>query len=905
MKKLSVFISPLGVRDKRSVIFNEVIARCPDSDYSSVLYVTPDTFSQTEASRRFFSYLKTAHKKNSYIPFQAFTIKKLCTNLYETYKEKNIISDRIAPFILYEILGEKNIGYAHLLSDLLSKIRHYIPDRELYQIKEDIKSLIFEEKTMKRAVKAIEILELYGRELEEKKLIDFESAINKSIPLIKGHVSPKTLVLDGFFDPTPLELKIIETLIENADRIYAVVEENAGFLKFFEFTGETRRLKASNKRNSAGYYQYPSMEDEVEGIARGVKSQILGGVQPCEITVSFPVPSKYLPMLRRIFKKHGIPMNMVEYDISGSRPFTAMEDMITSIEDDYPRNEFLSFLTSVHFPGVPDVIKEWAISFSNRAGIVKGRQAWFSIKETLLNSTEKEITPKIEIIEEFQRETKKIINILEKIGQTRDITQFSDELEAVLHKFGYFDSLEETLAARYGDSITRGIDSVFLELRNFSKLFSLGEAGGNAGFYFKQLLRGLKISEKKTDGVRIVPFELVAELEPRVVYFGGMVENDLPASPVIDPILPEKVKQHLGLPFLEYYLDRQKRYFKRLLNSSIDDPHFSYPTADGEKMFLPSPFLDWEMNLGMSALQISTEEEVLVSEGSFKHRDFAEILWDGKLPEEKSVKRAIIRRFGPKAVLSVTAIDAYRRCPLRFYIGRFLGIEREEPPEFEVEARLWGKLAHKTMEYLFKDSGIEVEDMDKRLFKGLEISLKEFPIGELWSKVAKEIFQRLLPLLKEQETELRIKGFNPYMVEKSLKTAVDGLWLKGKIDRIDIKKIKNKRSKIKNDEKSDQVILLDYKTGAIDKHSLQLPLYAFMWQNENAEPVEKAGFYSLKNGRVELYPKKASMEEFIQDALKTASGLIRRMRKGVFEPVPFMDGECRSCFHSALCKGAK
>ncbi|MCK5139359.1 MAG: PD-(D/E)XK nuclease family protein, partial [Thermodesulfovibrionia bacterium] len=101
------------------------------------------------------------------------------------------------------------------------------------------------------------------------------------------------------------------------------------------------------------------------------------------------------------------------------------------------------------------------------------------------------------------------------------------------------------------------------------------------------------------------------------------------------------------------------------------------------------------------------------------------------------------------------------------------------------------------------------------------------------------------------------------------------------------------------------VILFDYKTGAIDRDSLQLPLYACMWQEEYSDPVEKTGFYSLKSGSVDWHPKKSSMEAFIQDALKDAERIVQEIRKGIFIPSPSKDTECRYCYHADLCKAAK
>jgi len=135
---------------------------------------------------------------------------------------------------------------------------------------------------------------------------------------------------------------------------------------------ETRELKRTLMREKTGCYTYPSMEDEVEGIARNIKKLVLEGMKPWEITVSFPVLTKYLPMVRRIFKKYGIPVNIGEYDLSASRPLTALDELLNCIAEDYPRNAFLSFLTSPYFPGIPDVLKERSVSYSYRAALSRG-----------------------------------------------------------------------------------------------------------------------------------------------------------------------------------------------------------------------------------------------------------------------------------------------------------------------------------------------------------------------------------------------------------------------------------------------------------------------------------------------------------------------------------------------------
>lgn len=916
MKKGTIFISPLGTRKRRETVFQHITSHRPDHDYSSILYITPAVFTQREVIRQFYAYLKNTCKKKAYIPFQSFTLNSLCRNLYEVYGTESVISEQVGMLVFCEILGEKNVGHARFLLDLLSKIRHYIPDEELSYIRKDITSHIFEERTTERTQRAFEALDHYDITLHEKGQVDFGKALLMSIPLIQKHVKIDTLVVDGFFDPTPLELRIVNTLTEQSETTYVLVEESAEFLRLLtpemdKF--DTVKLTPVSRRKSSGYYPYPSVEGEVEGIARGVKGCILEGVKTSEIVISFPAPEKYAPMVKRIFRKHGIPVNIIDYDLSNLKPVTVLQELITSIQDDYPLNEFLSILTSPHFPALPGIIKEWSVSLSHKAGIVKGKHAWLSIKETLLNSSEEQILPdRKSLYEEFQKQMGQVIQRLEEIKRQNNLISFVDAFESVLNKFGYFESLKEFFADSPGERMTQSIEMVLRELRHFAEFSGSQKITiDDAGFFLKQLLKGIRGSLDQRNGVRIVPFELAAGLEPKALFCGGAVEGDLPSKPPIDPILPEQVKKAVGLPHLEYYLNRQERYFRRLLHTSRDDPFFSYPEADGDKIFLPSPFLDWGKRLSLPVYNISTEEEILMRQGSREKRDFSTVMWSGDFFLTENMRKMLVQRVNKKTYFRVTDIDAYRQCPLRYYIDKFLCIEREEPPRFEIEARLWGRIAHTAMEFLYKDGDIPIDTIDRRLFLGLEKGLKESSLGDFWAAVARRIFQKLLPALKKQETDLRIQGFSPCLVEKGMKVLVDGLGLKGKVDRVDIKKaqIPNSPERLHSDnfQKDEQkiVILLDYKTGSPDRDSLQLPLYACMWEKAHHDQVEKTGYYLLRTGSVDWFPKRSGMKEFMQDSLKRAECIVEKIRKGDFAPSPAREGTCRYCYHNPLCSGAK
>lgn len=153
------------------------------------------------------------------------------------------------------------------------------------------------------------------------------------------------------------------------------------------------------------------------------------------------------------------------------------------------------------------------------------------------------------------------------------------------------------------------------------------------------------------------------------------------------------------------------------------------------------------------------------------------------------------------------------------------------------------------------------------------------------------------------------EGFVPFMVEKTLKAEIEHLRLKGKIDRVDIRqsmpgqcpgktgRIPRKGSVLERGE----VALLDYKTGAIDVKSLQLPLYACLWRREMTHDVVRTGYYALQDCSVTWFPKKSDMESYESRALSAAEDIVRKIREGLFPPEPSDDGVCRSCDHKSLC----
>ena len=885
MKKTKLYISRPGAENKKDVLFEEIQSLCPDSnDYSRVLYLGPNSYVISSVRGRFFSYLKNSGNTTAYVPFRTKTIKQLAVDLHSRYGEGRLISDRIRGLMFCEILKDRNIGYAKLLSGMYKRVRHYVTDRGLLELKDEIGKLIFEEKARDRAVRAIELLEEYDAELKQKNLVDPDGLLHQSIELIKRSMpgdQRTALIIDGFFDPSPLELDVLDALAARSESVSVIAEENTEIHKHFKAKGNDvsiERVPPVSKRTGSGYYTYPSIEDEVEGIAKEIRRLIFTGTAPRDITVCFPVLSRYLPMVQRVFGKYTIPVSIAGSDISASGPFVVLAEMITCMEDDYPRSDLLSVLTSPYFPLIPEIVKKRAVAYAYRAGIVKGRQAWQSIQGVLMKASGP--GEGSEMLNGFQEGLDSVINVIEGLKHEKDLPSFVSSFEKALSMFGFF-GMNETGHAR---KVVRQLG----ELKLFGGIYENGLNNFDMpGFYLRQVLKDVSGSNENRDGVQVLPFELAAETVTKELFFGGILEGDFPSKPGIDPILPEKVKKALGIPHVEYYLKRQRLYFGRLLNSSEHVPYFSCPSAEGDKMFLPSPFLDWGALMKPAIPDIFSEEEALLSKGASGRLEAFVSQSNGTGSSKKKAG------LGHGRSISVTDIDYYRKCPFRFYIEKVLRLEIEEPPRFEVESRLWGSLAHKTMEYLFLDGIPEMAVFEQKLFKGLEKSIKDFPIGEFWSGVAKEIFTKLLPMLKAQEDEVRDQGYVPEKIEEKVFLHINEVKVRGKIDRIDVQ-----RSAVSGPASA---AVLDYKTGTIDSYSLQLPLYAAMCRETLDMPVEKAGYYSLKDGRITWYPKKKDIDEYMQDALQAAEVILEKIKSGDFPAEPFNVNECRYCGHGGLC----
>ena len=183
--------------------------------------------------------------------------------------------------------------------------------------------------------------------------------------------------------------------------------------------------------------------------------------------------------------------------------------------------------------------------------------------------------------------------------------------------------------------------------------------------------------------------------------------------------------------------------------------------------------------------------------------------------------------------------------------------------------------------------------------KALDATLKEVELPVFWTEVTRRVFADLLPDIVRCEEELREGGFEPGRTELSLKgDLTPDIRLRGRFDRVDTS--------------GRQFRVLDYKTGAprnsggkavLDGTHLQLPLYAWLFRNQNPEcRPDNFGIYALRDpGVIWFAGRKYTVEELIKAAVENAVAIVKSIRKGEFPALPVNDRACEYCGLGHTC----
>ena len=264
----------------------------------------------------------------------------------------------------------------------------------------------------------------------------------------------------------------------------------------------------------------------------------------------------------------------------------------------------------------------------------------------------------------------------------------------------------------------------------------------------------------------------------------------------------------------------------------------------------------------------------------------------------------ISRAFNPGSQansLRVTDIDSFRKCPRRHFIERVLRLARPEMSEYEVEAAELGSIVHRAMELLMSEPASTLEVMRANAGEAIDKALSSANVDTVLRMLLRESFLASITDIYDIEKEMQEQGFKPRDLELEVEETLEGILLRGKIDRVQA-------------GRDGTVALLDYKTGrfnismpsALRGVDLQLFIYASILAKKG-EDVKKVGIYALDKPRIKWAPNPAhekagrDMTTAMDASLKYLKETATAIRSGDFPARPLDDGACRGCPEYPYC----
>ncbi len=338
---------------------------------------------------------------------------------------------------------------------------------------------------------------------------------------------------------------------------------------------------------------------------------------------------------------------------------------------------------------------------------------------------------------------------------------------------------------------------VFLHLeQSFVGNASFSDASG----YFNFLQQYVALQDVPFSGTPLRGLQILGLLETRSlqfddVYFLNVDDDVLPGSINNDMLLPQQLREKLGLE-TRHDRDKLSEYYFHLLVRGAKRVHLFYSESGKSDKSRFVEQLLWERQK---------------RDGSFSSDNYIQTVRyqvklanEAVLPIPKSAKLlATIYGF----TYSASALDTYLQCPIKFYYRHILHIQEKEEASADLDSQDIGIFVHEVLKKFFEPcigKRLDTHDLLPERMKQIvdELFAQKFgaePAGAAYL-LERQIQRQLGTLLKEyqqpmaEQNEIFLKG-----LEEKISVNTLGAKFEGRLDRIE--------------QRGSKVIILDYKTG--------------------------------------------------------------------------------------------
>ncbi|HSF53153.1 MAG TPA: PD-(D/E)XK nuclease family protein [Algoriphagus sp.] len=427
--------------------------------------------------------------------------------------------------------------------------------------------------------------------------------------------------------------------------------------------------------------------------------------------------------------------------------------------------------------------------------------------------------------------------------------------------FAYLGTLMEELADRLRDEpLQRSyLYQCFKQLTRLREIFEKQESlTVNREFFirlFRQVFREVKLpfEGEPLQGLQIMGVLESRNLDFRRVIICNMNEASFPPSAGLNSMIPFNIRRAFGLPVQEQNDAIYAYTFYRLLHSA-EEVHMIYTTASdqgksGEKSrYIQQMMVEMGLEMKEEVIFVPIDQK---SPGEITIQKEPEVL--------QLLERYVIREDGTSQTsFSPSALSVYLDCRLKFYLQYLAGIKEKEEVSEEIDAGVFGNLAHYSMENLYlgfierkKRDVLEPGDFkelkEKWVFPAIEKAVRSFYHLEESAEtklngqmaIARDVLQKYINQILEIDAAsapfclVSLEKGKEYKAIMDIHTVAGSrqIALKGIIDRVD--------------ELNGVIRLIDYKSGGDKKEFPDIPSLFDRESNKRNKAAMQTMFYGL------------------------------------------------------------
>jgi ATP-dependent helicase/nuclease subunit B len=272
----------------------------------------------------------------------------------------------------------------------------------------------------------------------------------------------------------------------------------------------------------------------------------------------------------------------------------------------------------------------------------------------------------------------------------------------------------------------------------------------------------------------------------------------------------------------------------------------------------------------------------------------AEEIYQATLPRSTQPAPVVAPETVPAGV-SISGYNSLVACPYQFHARHILRLNELDEVQESIEKRDYGERVHGILqrfhEHYPQVSGQDAAEMEAALRRISEEEFADLLAQDFAARAWLARWYKSLSAYLEWQADNEAKGWRYAEAEQTFDWQLEGVRLRGRIDRLDVR--------------AGEKLVLDYKTQGEQLlrnklkepgEDVQLACYAY------AHEAADAAFVSIENGKVKLVEPKEDVPLLAQLNAERLVDVMARVRGGAGLPANGVDAACKHCEVRGVCR---